>query len=154
MADLIRLLVSGLACVAIGSIAVVFARYLRAWKRAPRKGGALPRHVAGVSLGALGLVVGYGWIAYQRTGRETTLHWTTILLLVSLIVLAVAVIDVGGLQGRRVARAEAAARQRSAKRTDQPAPSRQTRPQSSVPLDRDHDPVDRGPAPGRHHKRQ
>lgn len=156
LADLLRLAVAGLACLAIGSIAVVFVRYLWAWKRAPRKHGALPRHVTGVSAGALGLVIGYGWIIYQRVGRETTVHWTSILLLISLLVLAVAVIDVGGLQGRRVAAARERAAQRSAKRTEQQAqqaPTRQTRPQSSVPLNREHDPVDRSGSPGRHHRR-
>ena len=148
-ADVFRLLVAGFGCIAIGSIAVVLVNYARAWARAPRRGRALPRHVAEVSLGALGLIVGYGWIVYQRVGRETTLHWTSILFLAALLVLVIGVVDVGRLQNRRIA---AAAQKRTTARTE--APTRQTRPQSSVPLGRDHDPVERSPGPGRHHRRQ
>lgn len=99
--DLLRIVIPALACVVAGATVVVFARYTRQWWRAPAAGRATPRHVAEVSLGALGLVVGNGYAIYATVGEPGGPPLSRLLLyLVSLLLLLVGVVDVGYLHRR------------------------------------------------------
>lgn len=105
MVDLLRALVAGLAALTSGSTLVVFVLYVRAWRRSPSGSGIIPRHVASVALGTLILVVGLGWGVYTTIGTEPDFNPRLIGYLVALILILVAVVDIGGLQRRRLRKA-------------------------------------------------
>lgn len=102
MVDLLRALVAGLAAMVSGSTLVVFVLYVRAWRQAPSGSGIIPRHVASVALGTLILVVGLGWGVYQTIGDDPTFNPRLIGYIVALVLILVAVVDIGGLQRRRL----------------------------------------------------
>lgn len=100
--DVLRVLVAGLAMMVAGSTLVVFTLYVRAWRQAPSGSGIIPRHVACVSLGTLLLVVGVGWGIYQTVGDDPTFNPRLVGYIVALLLILYAVVDIGGLQRRRL----------------------------------------------------
>lgn len=99
--DVLRGLVAGLTMMVSGSTLVVFGLYVRAWRQAPSGSGIIPRHVACVSLGTLLLVFGVGWGVYQTIG-DPSFNPRLIGYIVALLLILVAVVDIGGLQRRRL----------------------------------------------------
>lgn len=102
MVDVLRGLVAGLAMMVSGSTMVVFGLYVRAWRQAPSGSGIIPRHVAFVSLGTLLLVAGVGWGIYQTIGDDPTFNPRLVSYFVALLLILVAVVDIGDLQRRRL----------------------------------------------------
>lgn len=103
MVDVLRFTVAALACLVAGSTAVIAFRYIAAAYRLGRAPGRiLARHVAEVSAGTCGLVLGYAMAVYQQLGGWVPLGvvgrlW---LYLVSMILLLVGVIEVGNHRRR------------------------------------------------------
>lgn len=100
--DVLRGLVAALAAMVSGSTLVVFVLYVRAWRQAPSGSGIIPRHVAAVSAGTLILVAGVGWGVYRTIGDAPTFNPRLIGYIVALLLILIAVVDIGGLQRRRL----------------------------------------------------
>lgn len=102
--DVLRLTVGTLAMLVAGASIVTAVRYIRsAWRLGRTPGRILARHVAEVSLGTTGLVIGYAAAVVEQLGREVTLTaelrlW---LYLVSMLLLLIGVVEVGYYQRTR-----------------------------------------------------
>ncbi len=68
MEDLIRFLMIALACMVVGSVAVVIRLHYKAWRRLPTREGILPLHVWLVSVGHTCFVAGTGLAAIESIG--------------------------------------------------------------------------------------
>lgn len=101
MTDILRLIVAILALFVAGSSAVTAVRYIwSAWKLGRAPGRILARHVAEVSAGTTGLVVGYASAIGEQLGARVSIPADARLwiYLVSMVLLLIGLVEVGTYQ--------------------------------------------------------